>query len=155
MVTMDRTGQPKNQNHRRTYNVREESGDNGQTQSAKESNHYARAESKHWTNRPAGAQGPPPERDPATGSNRPAGAQGPLTQSAKEPNHNAGAGSRLWIEDRTRRSPGPPPERDPATGSNRPAGALGPPSPAGDPESRTISAQGLSTPAAPHLGARA
>ena len=36
------------------------SGDNGLTQSAKESNHSASAESKHWINRPAGAQGPLP-----------------------------------------------------------------------------------------------
>ena len=42
------------------YNVREACGDNGQTKSAKESNHNAGAESKHWINRPAGAQGPLP-----------------------------------------------------------------------------------------------
>ena len=35
-------------------------GDNGQTKSAKESNHNAGAESKHWISRPAGAQGPLP-----------------------------------------------------------------------------------------------
>ena len=35
-------------------------GDNGQTYSAKKSNHNAGAESKHWISRPAGAQGPLP-----------------------------------------------------------------------------------------------
>ena len=67
-------------------------------------------------------------RDPSSGYDRPAqhdGIQGPLTSGIQP------------------QDPTAPPE------------PWAPPSPAGDPESRTISAQGLSTPAAPPLDARA